>query len=649
MKFTKLMALALVLVMLVSSFAACGGTTDTETQAPETQAPETQAPETEPQETESETETETDPPCEHPENRQRKMDEVAPTCTEGGYIDYLCRLCDEQWRQELPATHTYGTTLSVDGKYTKYTCIACGEFYVADETGATVEDASAIDFPFFVTDFTDATSLAALVGKFSDVKLVKEDFVAFVVNEAEGNTYINIPTGSSSIAPNGYFELSDVNNKLTTRDFSIKMAVQLTEYPAEDIALITWKIGGTEYELLTLSSKGVVSVLGSTQSKVLVDKGWDVLEVCFDVETSDYYAYMNGEIFAKGNIGVAVAGKTDSAVRFFEGVSQFEAYADDIEIKFIAEAKTDACIHVYAESSKTAATCTADGKITYKCSACGNTYDETIAALGHKLGAPTIVEATCTVEGTSTATCSVCHEKVVEKLPALGHAVGWELVDGTPVQTCTKCDLNAIYRAKGDAVLALDFETPIEEAIGDTYKIGTNSASIVEQDGNKVLDVKTTRIDDSANYAVFGTEYMLFTAKVKFGSHALTAETKESLISFINGFAGMDKVGQSTPWGICLAFIYDANDGSTKVALSKSPQPGQWVPVTFDAWVDLTIIGCGETDRYYVFIGDTLLGSVARPDYTNEVYGGGATIRIGENGKSEMFIDDLFVFDMAAE
>ena len=40
MKFTKLMALALVLVMLVSSFVACGGTTDTETQAPETQAPE---------------------------------------------------------------------------------------------------------------------------------------------------------------------------------------------------------------------------------------------------------------------------------------------------------------------------------------------------------------------------------------------------------------------------------------------------------------------------------------------------------------------------------------------------------------------------------------------------------------------------------
>ena len=647
MKFTKLMALALVLVMLVSSFVACGGTTDTETQAPETQAPETQAPETEPKETESETVTETDPPCEHPENRQRKMDEVAPTCTEGGYIDYLCRLCDEQWRQELPATHTYGTTLSVDGKYTKYTCIACGSFYVADETGATVADPSAIDFPFFVADFTGATSLAALVGKFSEVKLVKEEFVAFVVNEAEGNTYINVPTGTATVAPNGYFELSDVNNKLTTKDFSIKMSVQLSEFPTSDLALLTWKLGGVEYKLLTLSPKGVVSVLGSTQSKALVDKGWDVLEVCFDVETADYYAYMNGEIFAKGNLGVAVAGKTDSAIKFFEGASQFEAYADDIEIKFIAEAKTDACIHVYAEASKTAATCTVDGKVTYKCSLCNNTYDEVLSAPGHKLGEATVVESTCTTAGSSTATCSVCNQRVVDEIPMLGHVVSWMLVDGTPVQTCSNCTLNQIYRATGDAVLALDFETPLAEALGDTFKIGTDTAAIVEQDGNKVFDIKTTRIDDSTNYAIYGLDTMILTAKIKFGTHAHTAETKESLISFINGYAGMDKVGQSTPWGICLAFIYDANDGSTKVALSKSPQAGQWVPVTFDTWVDLTIIGCSASGRYYVFIGDTAIGSVARPDYKTDAYGGGATLRIGENGKSEMFIDDLFVFEGA--
>ena len=642
MKFTKLMALALVLVMLVSSFVACGGTTDTETQAPETQAPET-----EPKETESETDAETEPPCEHPESRQRKMDEVAPTCTESGYIDYRCSMCTEVWRQELPAAHTYGTVRSYDGKYTKHACIACGSFYVTDEAGATVEDASAIDFPFFVADFTDATDVASSVGKFSDIKLVKEEFVALVVNEAEGNTYINIPFGTTAAAPNGYLELSDVNNKLTTKDFSIKMAVQFSEYPTDEIALLTWKLGGTEYKLLTLNPNGVVSVLGSAQSKVLKDKGWDVLEVGFDIETGDYYAYMNGDLFAKGNIGVAVAGKTDSAVRFFEGVSQFEAYADDIEIKFIDEAKTDACIHVYVETSKTAATCTANGKVTYKCSACGETYDDDVLATGHKWGAAVItVESTCSAPGTAMKTCSVCNAKDPEEIPVLGHTVSWELIGGTPVQTCSECDLHAIYRAKGDAILALDFETPVADAIGDKLALGTNSSTIVDEDGNKVLDVKQTQIIDSENYAIFGAEYMLFTAKIKFGAHSLGANGDESLISFIYGRSGNDSVGQKVEWGRQVAFIYD---GTTKVALTKSPAAGQWATITFDEWVDLTIIGCADSDKYYVFIGDTLLGSVTRYDYTDEAFGGGATLRIGEDGKSEMFMDDLFIYDMAAE
>ena len=299
MKFTKLMALVLVLVMLVSAFAACGDGTDTETDPPVTDAPETDPPETE-SESESESESETEAPCEHPENRQRKMDEVVPTCTEAGYIDYLCRLCDEQWRMDLPATHTYGEIKSVDGKYTRHTCVFCGVFYVTDEAGATVEDASAIVFPFFTANFTDAESFADLVGGFPEVKLVKEEFIAFVTNAAEGNTYINVPTGTSALAPNGYFELSDVNNKLTTKDFSVKFAVQFTEFPKEAISLLTWKLGGTEYDLLTIDATGKITVLGSEQSKTLTDKGWDVIEVCFDNETGDYYVYMNTQIFAKG-------------------------------------------------------------------------------------------------------------------------------------------------------------------------------------------------------------------------------------------------------------------------------------------------------------------------------------------------------------
>ena len=650
MKFTKLLALALVLVMLVSAFVACGGGADTETNPPETEPKDTETEpkdtETEPKESESETETEND--CEHPANRQRKMDEVAPTCTEAGYIDYLCRLCDAEWRLDLPATHTYGVLASVDGKYIRNTCIYCGSFYVTDETGATVEDASAIDFPFFATDFTDAESFADLLGGFPEIKLVKEEFIAFVVNEAENNTYINIPTGTSALAPNGYFEISDTYNKLTTKDFSIKLAVQFTEFPTETIGLVTWKLDGAEYDLVSVDANGVLSVLGSTQSKVLTDKGWDVVEICFDNETGDYYVYLNDQIFAKGNVGVAVAGKTGSALRFFEGVGQFEAYADNFDVKFIAEAKTDACIHVYAKSSETPATCETEGKISYKCSLCQATYEETVAAYGHKLGSTTFVDPTCTTAGSTTATCERCNQKIVEEIPALGHKIQWSVVDGTPVQTCSACSHSAIFVPAGDPVLYFDFNQSMEESIGDKISVPVNNATIVEQDGNMILDTKTTRINDSENYEIFGLETMLFTAKIKVSQHAHTSEKKESMISFINGYAGGDKVGTATPWGICLGVIC-STDGTTQLSLGKTLEVGHYVTATPEQWYDVTIIGCTATAKYYLFIGDTFLGTVSKPEYDNPLYGGGATLRLGENGDCQAFMDDVTVYSIVAK
>ena len=649
MKFTKLMALVLVLVMLVSTFVACGGSTETETDPPAT---ENDVPETDPKETETETDppaTETDPPCAHPENRRREMDRVNPTCDEDGYVDYLCRVCNEQWRETLPKTHTYGELKSIDGQYTRFTCVFCGDAYVVDANGATVADASAIAFPFFVTDFTGSDDLSDAFAGFADVKLVKTEFVGFVTNTVENNTYINIPTGTSSVAPNGYFEFSDVNNKLVAKDFSISFKVQLTEYPNADVALLTWKLGGTEYKLITLTGAGKLAVLGSNQSRALTDKGWDTVELCFDNETGDYYVYLNTEIFAKGNIGIAVAGKTESAIRFFEGVSQFEAYMDDIEIKFIDEAKTDACIHVYAESSKTAATCEADGKVTYKCSLCNATYDEVLPATGHTLGTATVVEATCTAPGTSTSRCSVCNKDIVESIPAKSHDVTWELVDGTPVQSCKKCSYTASYKTKGDALLALDFETDLATALNSQVVLAKNTSSIVEVDGNKVLDPKQVRLDDSANTVLYSPKYTMFTVRARFDENTLTAEKKESLFSFLNGYKGDEKVGQSVGWGITLAFIHNATDGSNWLSYTKNPgSSAEYISIEFGKWYDITILACGDSNMYYTFVDGVLLGTVTRYDYASDLFAGGCTLRIGEYGDSNVLYDDMYMFEIEA-
>ena len=328
MKFTKLMALALVLVMLVSAFVACGSD------------PVETEPETEKQ-TEKQTEKETEPketePCKHP--RLKDGETVAATCTADGYKVTICRLCDEEFKEVIPAAHIEASLNSVDGNYIKYTCTVCGEVRVTDKDGAAVADASAIDFPFFVATFNGKADMNEVVMGYSEVALGDSAFTFVVDNQAAGNGYANVPSGTSNIAPNGYFTISDVNSKLTSSDFSVKFDVQFVENPVDAIALLTWNVDGTEYELVTIDSACKLSVLGGSSSAVLADKGWDEIQVQVDVDSGAFYVDLHGARVASGKIGASVKGKTGSAIKFFEGVSQFEANIDNIVIATVAEAK----------------------------------------------------------------------------------------------------------------------------------------------------------------------------------------------------------------------------------------------------------------------------------------------------------------------
>lgn len=333
MKFTRLMALVLVLMMLVSTFVACGGDEDTQTESDSETVKQTEK-DTEP---ETEPETEETEPCLHP--RLKDGETKAATCTEDGYKITICRLCGEEFKEVIPAAHIEASLNSVDGNYIKYTCTVCGEVRVTDKDGAAVADASAIKFPFFVATFDGKTDMNDVVLGYSEIALGENEFTFVVDNKAAGNGYANVPSGTSNIAPNGYFCINDVNSKLATGDFSVKFAVQFVENPVDEIALLTWTIGGTAYELVTIDSACKISALGTSQTAVLADKGWDEIEVNVDVDTGAYYVYLNSALVASGKIGASVAGKTGSVVKFFESASQFEANIDNIVIGMIDEAK----------------------------------------------------------------------------------------------------------------------------------------------------------------------------------------------------------------------------------------------------------------------------------------------------------------------
>lgn len=172
--------------------------------------------------------------------------------------------------------------------------------------------------------------------------------------------------------------------------------------------------------------------------------------------------------------------------------------------------------HTYDDGEKTDATCTAEGKIVYRCSAngCTSTKEVVLEKLQHNYEAGTAVAATCTssgytpykcancdssyviitananghdfAEGTSTATCIAagemtlecknCDETMTVDVPALGH--DYELVSttdatcldaATETYDCSRCD--EAYTAITAAANGHSFGewTTVQEATTDKY------------------------------------------------------------------------------------------------------------------------------------------------------------------------------------
>ena len=82
------------------------------------------------------------------------------------------------------------------------------------------------------------------------------------------------------------------------------------------------------------------------------------------------------------------------------------------------------------------ASCTEQGTVFYKCSACGATRTEKIAALGHDLSRCDLFPATCTKPGRVVGTCARCGVQIDEVIPAKGHDYSYADVRTDP--TCTE-------------------------------------------------------------------------------------------------------------------------------------------------------------------------------------------------------------------
>ena len=94
--------------------------------------------------------------------------------------------------------------------------------------------------------------------------------------------------------------------------------------------------------------------------------------------------------------------------------------------------------HTWVKTQTYPASCTEQGTVFYKCSGCGATRTEKIAALGHDLSRCDLVpDATCTQPGRAVGTCARCGMKIDEVIPAKGHDYSYKSASSTE-PTCTE-------------------------------------------------------------------------------------------------------------------------------------------------------------------------------------------------------------------
>ena len=149
---------------------------------------------------------------------------------------------------------------------------------------------------------------------------------------------------------------------------------------------------------------------------------------------------------------------TINGVIYLNGVEQTgkeRSYQGDVVVKPFANSSSSGNTtkpeptphtHSWVVSESKAATCTADGSVTYKCSGCNESYTDKVPATGHAYAQTEDVAPTCETDGYTAYTCTRCGDVYKVPKPATGHsyievasaAPGCE-TDGYTYYECTEC------------------------------------------------------------------------------------------------------------------------------------------------------------------------------------------------------------------
>lgn len=380
---------------------------------------------------------------------------TAPTCTEAGSITYTCAACGDSYTQTVPALgHDYDAVVTAptcgSGGYTTYTCTRCGESHTADETAALGHDYAAEITPASCTEDGAARYTCTRCGDAYTEELIPTVAVnlqvggsyTFTTANADITETADASIVSVSVRANaaGYSRVTSVSEGryLLVCNGSLLTTNSSTYYSSWDgagtvsgLACVSYSAGGSYdaylwtikavpggYTVQSADGRYLSLTAGTRSSNLTLSDTAQVLTISdlgetFSITSGSTYLDRYSSSFAASYPG---AGNVNEQWQLYR--AQEADY--DVTITGVSEGETSVVLggvhyavtvhaHHYTEETTAPATCTESGTMTYTCAGCGDSYTETIPALGHDY-------VRTEQDGQYVYTCTRCGESYTEPI-----------------------------------------------------------------------------------------------------------------------------------------------------------------------------------------------------------------------------------------
>ena len=324
-------------------------------------------------------------PCEH--NYESVV--TAPTCTEGGYTTYTCSACGDSYvGDETEALgHNYESVVTeptcTEGGYTTYTCSVCGDSYVGDETealghnyvdgvceicgeekelGVVAEGVCGDDMTWTLYD----NGLLAFVGTGDMYDYGTEEPVIPWLEYIDSIKSLTISEGITGIAHHAFANCTGLTTvTLPSSMYSLGIGTFANCTGLQSIVINSLRMAYTN------------SFSGCTN---LTD-----VFICSEyfVGRDPYNWFKSICLTAYAERVYMLASLGDFAETFATAFSCDKA-PETVEVDGVSYIMYTAAIHSYEVSEHVEPTCTKEGYTTYTCVKCDHSYTEGIAANGHQ-------------------------------------------------------------------------------------------------------------------------------------------------------------------------------------------------------------------------------------------------------------------------